>query len=351
MNESKQGENMNRLLKLMLGFLIVFSFATNSYSRDQIKIVGSSTVYPYATVVAEKFGKGGKFKTPVIESTGTGGGMKLFCAGVGANHPDITNASRAIKPKEKTLCEKNGVTDIIEIVVGNDGISFAHSVNSPDADFTKEQLWIALAAKVDVDVKLVENPYKKWSDIDSSLPNKKIEILVAPPTSGTRDAWNSLVMAKGCTKTAKSIYEADGKKAKKECVKIREDGYAVEAGENDTLIVQKLTSNPDAYGFFGYSYLVANKDKIKASAVNGVKPSLQGIQDYSYPIARPLFFYVKKAHVGVIPGIEEFLKEFTSKKAMSNRGYLAQIGLVPLASDKYQSTRTAALELITINLN
>ena len=351
MNESKQGENMNRLLKLMLGFLIVFSFATNSYSRDQIKIVGSSTVYPYATVVAEKFGKGGKFKTPVIESTGTGGGMKLFCAGVGANHPDITNASRAIKPKEKTLCEKNGVTDIIEIVVGNDGISFAHSVNSPDADFTKEQLWRALAAKVDVDGKIVENPYKKWSDIDSSLPNKKIEILVAPPTSGTRDAWNSLVMAKGCTKTAKSIYEADGKKAKKECVKIREDGYAVEAGENDTLIVQKLTSNPDAYGFFGYSYLVANKDKIKASAVNGVKPSLQGIQDYSYPIARPLFFYVKKAHVGVIPGIEEFLKEFTSKKAMSNRGYLAQIGLVPLASDKYQSTRTAALELITINLN
>ena len=342
---------MNRLLKLMLGFLIVFSFATNSYSRDQIKIVGSSTVYPYATVVAEKFGKGGKFKTPVIESTGTGGGMKLFCAGVVANHPDITNASRAIKPKEKTLCEKNGVTDIIEIVVGNDGISFAHSVNSPDADFTKEQLWRALAAKVDVDGKLVENPYKKWSDIDSSLPNKKIEILVAPPTSGTRDAWNSLVMAKGCTKTAKSIYEADGKKAKKECVKIREDGYAVEAGENDTLIVQKLTSNPDAYGFFGYSYLVANKDKIKASAVNGVKPSLQGIQDYSYPIARPLFFYVKKAHVGVIPGIEEFLKEFTSKKAMSNRGYLAQIGLVPLASDKYQSTRTAALELITINLN
>ncbi len=345
MKESKQGENMNRLLKLMLGFLIVFSFATNSYSRDQIKIVGSSTVYPYATVVAEKFGKGGKFKTPVIESTGTGGGMKLFCAGVGANHPDITNASRAIKPKEKTLCEKNGVTDIIEIVVGNDGISFAHSVNSPDADFTKEQLWRALAAKVDVDGKLVENPYKKWSDIDTSLPNKKIEILVAPPTSGTRDAWNSLV------KTAKSIYEADGKKAKKECVKIREDGYAVEAGENDTLIVQKLSSNPDAYGFFGYSYLVANKDKIKASAVNGVKPSLQGIQDYSYPIARPLFFYVKKAHVGVIPGIEEFLKEFTSKKAMSNRGYLAQIGLVPLASDKYQSTRTAALELITINLN
>ena len=187
---------MNKLTSIFIGFLLVIGFTTSSYSRDQIKIVGSSTVYPYATVVAEKFGKSGKFKTPVIESTGTGGGMKLFCAGVGANHPDITNASRAIKPKEKTLCEKNGVSEIIEIVVGNDGISFAHAVSAPDANFTKEQLWRALAAKVDVDGKLVENPYKRWSDIDASLPNKKIEILIAPPTSGTRDAWNSLVMGK-----------------------------------------------------------------------------------------------------------------------------------------------------------
>ncbi len=342
---------MKKIINLFLGFLIVLSFTTTSYSRDQIKIVGSSTVYPYATVVAEKFGKSGKFKTPVIESTGTGGGMKLFCAGVGANHPDVTNASRAIKPKEIELCKKNGVTEIIEIIVGNDGISFAHSVSAPDADFTKEQLWRALAAKVDIDGKLLENPYKKWSDIDANLPNKKIEILIAPPTSGTRDAWNSLVMTKGCTKTAKSLYESAGKKAKKECAKIREDGYAVEAGENDTLIIQKLSSNPDAFGFFGYSYLVANKDKIKASSVDGVQPSLEGIQDYSYPIARPLFFYVKKAHVGVIPGIKEFLKEFTSKKAMSNRGYLAKIGLVPLASDKYKATRTAALDLVTISIN
>ena len=342
---------MKKIINVFLGFLIALSFTTTSYSRDQIKIVGSSTVYPYATVVAEKFGKSSKFKTPVIESTGTGGGMKLCCAGVGANHPDVTNASRAIKPKEIELCKKNGVTEIIEIIVGNDGISFAHSVSAPDADFTKEQLWRALAAKVDIDGKLLENPYKKWSDIDANLPNKKIEILIAPPTSGTRDAWNSLVMTKGCTKTAKSLYESAGKKAKKECAKIREDGYAVEAGENDTLIIQKLSSNPDAFGFFGYSYLVANKDKIKASSVDGVQPSLEGIQDYSYPIARPLFFYVKKAHVGVIPGIKEFLKEFTSKKAMSNRGYLAKIGLVPLASDKYKATRTAALDLVTISIN
>ena len=339
-----------KMLKNIITVLAVLSFASYAQARDQIKIVGSSTVYPYATVVAEKFGKQGKFKTPVIESTGTGGGMKLFCAGIGVNHPDITNASRAIKTKEKALCEKNGVKDIIEVVVGNDGITFSHSVKAPDADFTKEQLWRALAAKVDVDGKLVENPYKKWSDIDSSLPGKKIEILIAPPTSGTRDAWNSLVMGKGCSKTAKSLYDAAGKKAKKECAKMREDGYAVEAGENDTLIVQKLSSNPDAFGFFGYSYLVANKDKIKASSINGVQPSLEGIQDYSYPIARPLFFYVKKAHIGVIPGIQEYMKEFTSKKSMGSRGYLAEIGLVPLAADKYKVTRTAAVDLNTIKI-
>ena len=336
-----------KTLKNIIAVLAILSFASYANARDQIKIVGSSTVYPYATVVAEQFGKKGSFKTPVIESTGTGGGMKLFCAGIGVNHPDITNASRAIKTKEKALCEKNGVKDIIEVVVGNDGITFSHSVKAPDADFTKEQLWRALAAKVDVDGKLVENPYQKWSDIDASLPNKKIEILIAPPTSGTRDAWNSLVMNKGCSKVAKSLF---GDKAKKECVKMREDGYAVEAGENDTLIVQKLSANPDAYGFFGYSYLLANKDKIKAAAVNGVKPSLEGIQDYSYPIARPLFFYVKKAHVGVVPGLKEFLAEFTSQKAMGSRGYLTDIGLVPLASDKYKITRTAAKDLVTITL-
>ena len=335
-------------VKLILSILTVLMFLSNAQARDQIKIVGSSTVYPYATVVAENFGKTGKFKTPVIESTGTGGGMKLFCAGVGVNHPDITNASRAIKSKEIDLCVKNGVTEIIEIIVGNDGISFAQSANSPDSNFTKEQLWRALANEVDVDGKLVANPYKQWSDIDPSLPSKKIEILIAPPTSGTRDAWNSFVMGKGCSKEAKALF---GDKASSECTKMREDGYAVEAGENDTLIIQKLVSNPDAYGFFGYSYLVGNKDKVKAAAIEGVKPSLEGIQDYSYPIARPLFFYVKKAHIGVVPGISEFLKDFTSKKAMGERGYLAEIGLVPLAKEKYDAVRLSAVELKTINTN
>lgn len=338
-------------LNVILSVAAALVITTYASARDQIKIVGSSTVYPYATVVAEKFGKGGKFKTPVIESTGTGGGMKLFCAGVGTNHPDITNASRAIKTKEKKLCETNGVKDIVEIVVGNDGISFAHSVNAKDADFTKEHLWRALAHDVDVNGKMVANPYKKWSDIDKSLPDHGIKILVPPPTSGTRDAWNSLVMGKGCSKAAKDAYKAAGKKAKKACAKLREDGLAIEAGENDTLIVNKLSADPELFGLFGYSYLIANKDKIKATKVNGVKPSLAGIQDYSYPIARPLFFYAKKAHIGVVPGIHEFLKEFTAKKTMGPKGYLTDVGLVPLGSDEYLKTRTSAVKLTTIKAN
>ena len=334
-------------LNFVLSLLVAVAISGAASARDQIKIVGSSTVYPYATVVAEKFGKSG-FKTPVIESTGTGGGMKLFCAGVGTQHPDITNASRAIKSKEKALCAKNGVKDIVEIVVGNDGISFAHSVKAKDMNFTKEQLWRALAHDVDVNGKVVKNPYKKWSDIDKSLPNKGIKILVPPPTSGTRDAWNSLVMGKGCSKGYKT---AMGDKAKKGCAKLREDGLAIEAGENDTLIVNKLAADPEMFGLFGYSYLVANKDKIKAAKIEGKLPSLASIQDYSYPIARPLFFYVKKSHVGVVPGIKEFLAEFTAKGTMGPKGYLTDIGLVPLDDKTYKTVRTAGTQLKTISLN
>lgn len=337
---------MNKI-KFIAAFVLGLGITSAASARDQIQIVGSSTVYPYATVVAEKFGKSGKFKTPVVESTGTGGGIKLFCSGVGTQHPDITNASRAIKSKEKALCAKNGVNDIIEIVVGNDGIAFSHSLKAKDANFTKEQLWRALAHDVDINGKIVANPYKKWSDIDKSLPNFGIKIMVPPPTSGTRDAWNSLVMGKGCSKAYK---ELAGKDAKKGCPKLREDGLAIEAGENDTLIVNKLAADPELFGLFGYSYLIGNKDKIKAASINGVKPSLEGIQDYSYPIARPLFFYVKKAHIGVVPGIKEFLNEFTSKKAMGNLGYLADIGLVPLSNDKYKITRNSATKLTNIKM-
>jgi len=342
-----------RLIKVLILTAFVSSFfSVSSFARDTIKIVGSSTVYPYATVVAERFGKSG-FNTPVIESTGTGGGMKLFCAGVGTDHPDVTNASRKIKSKEVALCESNGVTDIIEIVIGNDGLTLAHSLDANDADFTQEQLYLAIAAMVpskgNYNVKLIENPYEKWSDIDSSLPDHKIEILVAPPTSGTRDAWNSLIMKKGCKAAgAYKLWEDAGEKAKKKCAVVREDGRVIEAGENDTLIVQKLAEDPERFGYFGYSYLLANEDKIKSAAITGILPTLAGIQDYSYPIARPLQFYVKKAHIGVVPGIEEFLAAFTSENAMGEDGYLTDIGLVALSDGDASDirARVATLEVI-----
>lgn len=336
-------------IKIIIFTFITFIFSISfSLARDTIKIVGSSTVYPYATVVAERFGKTG-FNTPVIESTGTGGGMKLFCAGVGTNFPDITNASRPIKEKEIKLCSDNGVDDIIEIIIGNDGLSFAHSLDANDADFTQEELYLAIASHVPQNGKLIENPFQKWSDIDSSLPNHKIEVLVAPPTSGTRDAWNSLIMVKGCKSSGGyELWENAGEKAKKKCAVVREDGRVIEAGENDTLIVQKLSEDPERFGYFGYSYLLANEDKVKSASISGIQPTLDGIQDYSYPIARPLQFYVKKAHVGVVPGIEEFLEAFTSENAMGEDGYLTDIGLVALSDDNASDirSRVANLEII-----
>ena len=296
--------------------LIMILMTTTLYAREQISIVGSSTVFPFATVVAEKVGKQG-LKTPVIESTGTGGGMKLFCKGIGVNTPDMTNASRAIKPKERDMCFNNGVTDISQVIVGLDGIAIIHSAENNSVNFTVEQLWQALSAKGSLPT--------KWSDIDSSLPNVKIGVLVPPPTSGTRDAFNSLVMSKGCPK---EIKEAN----KKDCTLLREDGAAIEAGENDTLIINKIVAEPNNFGILGYSYYDANKDKVRAVTINGKSISKQSIQDGSYPISRPLYFYVKNQHKGVIPGIDEYIKEFTSKKAIGKRGYLTDLGLVPLAN-------------------
>ena len=292
---------------------------TISYARDQIHIVGSSTVYPFSTVVAERFGKSGN-KTPVIESTGTGGGMKLFCKGIGVNTPDMSNASRKIKSKEVKLCKDNGVTDITQVIVGLDGIAFTSSVKGKSYNFTKEHLWQAMSD-------LGSKP-KKWSDIDPSLPDYKIAILTPPATSGTRDAWNSLVMKKGCPE---SILKEQGKKA---CYMLREDGAVIEVGENDTLIINKLVGETTYFGIFGFSYYDNSKDKVQAHTIEGAKISLSSIQDGSYPISRPLYFYVKNQHIGVIPGIEKYVKEFTSKKAAGKRGYLLDLGLVPLENLK-----------------
>ena len=304
--------------KLILTILLAVGVASVAQAREQISITGSSTVYPFSTVVAERFGETG-FKTPVVESTGTGGGMKIFCKGVGVHTPDITNASRKIKDKEIKLCKENGVTEIDQVIVGLDGIAFVQNSEQKQVNFTRAQIWEAMSAKG-------SHP-KKWSDIDSSLPNIEISIMVPPPTSGTRDAWNSLVMSKGCPK---EIKEAN----KKDCNLMREDGAVIEVGENDTLIVQKLQSEDEKFGIFGYSYYLNNKDKTIAHKIEGKKISLEGIQDGSYPISRPLFFYVKKAHIGVIPGVDKFVESFTSKRAIGPRGYLTELGLIPLANPK-----------------
>jgi phosphate transport system substrate-binding protein len=308
----------NQLL-VSAAVLAVAMQASTAVARDQIMVVGSSTVYPFSTIVAERFGNRGKFKTPVIESTGTGGGMKLFCQGVGGNTPDISNASRAMKASEWDNCQQNGVKDIIEIAFGNDGIAFANDKQGPKLNLTRKQLWLALAEKG-------PKP-EKWNEIDASLPDAKISVLVPPPTSGTRDAWNSLVMAKGCPA---EVMEKD----KDACEMLREDGAAIEAGENDSLIVQKLEADPSAFGIFGYSYLENNSDRIQAAAIEGVEIDIDTIQDYSYPVSRPLFFYVKKAHIGVVPGLQEYLDEFTAEDAIGNEGYLLDAGLVPLSKVK-----------------
>lgn len=311
---------MKKLIMLVCAVLFTTSVLAQKLS---IQVVGSSTVYPFTTVVAERFGKDSKFDTPVVESTGTGGGMKLFCAGIHSNTPSVTNASRAIKAKEEALCKENGV-DWIEIAVGNDGIAFVNSVKGTKTNFTKQQLWEALAQEG-------SHP-KTWSEIDPSLPNVEIKIMVPPPTSGTRDAWNDLVMNKGCPEAIKV-------KSKKACSLLREDGAAIEVGENDTLIINKLVGSPDHYGIMGYSYLMNSRDKIQAATIEGVEISLASIQDYSYPIARPLFVYFKVQHMDVIPGLKQFMKAYVSRKAMGSRGYLTDLGLVPLDAETFAAMR------------
>ena len=333
-------------MKYTVAFAAVamLAVAGQAQARDQIRIVGSSTVFPFSTAVAEQFGKGGQFKTPVVESTGTGGGFKLFCAGVGVDHPDISNASRKIKSSEIETCAKNGVTSITEVKIGYDGIVLANSKSGPPLNLTTKTVWLALAKQVPVNGQLAANPYKNWSEIDPSLPNEKIEVLGPPPTSGTRDAFVELVMDKGCGQFDETKkLEGDAKKAA--CQSIREDGAYIEAGENDNLIVQKLEANPAAVGIFGYSYLDQNADKIKGNTMDGVAPSYETISTGQYEVSRPLFFYVKNAHVGVIPGIKEFVAEFISDRASGDEGYLADKGLIPMPKEERAQVMQQALAL------
>jgi phosphate transport system substrate-binding protein len=338
----------------VLSTAVVASVSAQS-ARDYISIVGSSTVYPFATVVVEQFGKTTKYKTPKVESTGSGGGLKLFCAGVGVETPDITNASRRIKKSEFETCQKNGVEDIVEIKIGYDGIAIANSKEAEQMELSLRDIFLALAKEVPDPAggqKLVANPYKTWKDVNPGLPNQAIEVLGPPPTSGTRDAFAELAMEGGC-KTfdwIKAMKSADKSQYKAVCHTMREDGAYIEAGENDNLIVQKLDTNPKALGIFGFSFLDQNRDKIQGSLIDGVAPEFETISDGSYPVSRPLFMYVKKAHVGVIPGIREYLAEFTSPAAWGEDGYLSDRGLIPMPEQEREEYAQVAKDLTPMSM-
>ena len=321
-------------------------------ARDQIRIVGSSTVFPFSTAVAEEFGKTTDNKTPVVESTGSGGGLKLFCAGVGVDHPDITNASRRIKASEVERCAGNGVTGITEVKIGYDGVVLANSRAADRFSITLQQLFLALAKDVPADGGMVPNPNRTWSDIDPSLPAARIEVLGPPPTSGTRDAFVELAMEGGCMTfpDIEALKQEDERAYKAVCHAIREDGAFVEAGENDNLIVQKLEANPNALGIFGYSFLEQNRDKVQGSAIDGVEPDFDTISDGDYPVSRSMYFYVKKAHVGVIPGIDEFVATFTDEDAWGPYGYLADKGLIPLPDADREAMRDQATAFAQLSM-
>ncbi len=327
--------------------LTAASLSAQALARDTINIVGSSTVFPFSTAVAENFGRGG-FKTPKVESTGTGGGIKLFCAGSGVDTPDLANASRPIKASEFEVCAINGVKEITEVRIGFDGIVLAESKSGQGLDLSLRDIFLALTKDVPNDKgDLVPNPNKTWKDVNPALPDTKIEVLGPPPTSGTRDAFAELALEGGCNSfpALKDLKKSDEKKYKAVCQAVREDGAYIEAGENDNLIVQKLVANPKAVGIFGYSFLEQNEDKIQGSPVNGVAPNYDSISSASYPISRSLYFYVKNGHVDAIPGIKEYVAEFTSDKAWGPEGYLADKGLIALpdADRKAQAANAKAL--------
>jgi phosphate transport system substrate-binding protein len=355
-NQARRMPRLRRSFSLVIG-LIAACGGVNAPEaqavRDYISIVGSSTVYPFATVAAEQFGRHTSFKTPKIESTGSGGGIKLFCNGVGVEHPDIANSSRRITASEFATCAQNGVDQIVEVKIGFDGIVLANAKTSAAMNLSVRDVYLALAKNVPDPAggqKLVANPYRTWADVSAKLPAVDIEVLGPPPTSGTRDAFLELAMEGGC-KTFDWVAKLQREAYLAACHTIREDGRYVEAGENDNLIVQKLESNPKALGIFGYSFLEQNADKVQGAHIGGVAPDFDTIANGKYPISRPLYFYVKKAHVDVIPGIREYLKEFTSDSAWGEFGYLSDKGLVPLPEQERKQVLAQVQSLASLKLN
>lgn len=345
----------NKVFAALAAGACAIAISTSAASaRDEIRIVGSSTVFPFSTTVAERFGKETDFPTPVIESTGTGGGLKLFCAGIGTEHPDITNASARIKQSQVDDCAKNGINDIVEVKIGYDGIVIANSRESAALEVTLQDVFLALAKDVPAgeDGKTQPNPYKMWSDIRPELPKTKIEVLGPPPTSGTRAAFTEIAMEGGCKSFSwiKDLKGSDKSAYKTLCHTIREDGAFIEAGENDNLIVQKLQAAPTQFGIFGFSFLDQNSDVLQGALVDGVAPEFEDIASGDYPVSRSLFFYVKKDHVGVIPGMEEFLAAFSSDDAWGEEGYLTDKGLIPMGEDERASVAKTVADLAPLSM-
>ena len=323
-------------------------------TRDNVNIVGSSTVFPFSTVVAERFGRSSGLRAPKVEATGSGGGFKLFCDGIGVAHPDIANSSRRIKRSELDACMRNGVDEIVEVKIGYDGIVIANNVSAESVALTRREIFLALARDVPSAEpgRLIPNPYQNWRDIAPHLPDRRIEVLGPPPTSGTRDTFVELAMEGGCVSFGwiTDLLETDLRQYREICQTIREDGVYIEAGENDNLIVQKLQANPRAFGIFGFNFLDQNPEKVKGVVIDGIAPTFDEIADGRYPVSRPLYIYVKKAHVDLVPGMRGFLREFTSERAWGDEGYLSERGLIPLAPAERFEVAAAVMSLIPLTL-
>jgi len=329
-----------------------FFSAGDALARKQIRVVGSSTVYQFVATSAEQFGRNTEFKTPVVESTGTGGGIKLFCEGVGENFPDIANASRRIKKSELELCRKNGITSIMEISIGFDGIALIHDKSDKDLQLTTKQLFLALARDVPINGKLVANPYIYWSDIDKSLPERKIEVYGPPPTSGTRDAFAELVMEKACPDFPEFAKKySDEKTRKKNCQLMREDGSYIEVGEDDNITLRKVMGNIGSVGIFGHSYYEENKSLVKAIPIDSIAPETPRISSGEYPISRSLFVYFKLEHLNLVKGLLEFAEELSSDNASGENGYLIDAGLIPLPESQHKAMQQIVQNKVVIHDN
>ena len=323
------------IILIVLSLIPSVIIPTISQAREQIRIVGSSTVFPFISATAEEFANTTKYKSPIVESTGTGGGIKLFCSGIGDKYPDFANASRDMKKSEFELCKKNGVTKIAEIKIGYDGIVIANSQKALPISLNKEQIFLGLAKRIEQNGVLIKNPNKTWSDVHPLLPDVEIRVYGPPPTSGTRDAFVELVMHEACGlfPAFKDTFK-DKKEYKKECGMMREDGYFIEAGENDNLIIQKLVANPNSLGIFGFSFLEQNEDKVRGNKVDGIEPTFENIASELYGISRSLFVYVKKQHYETIAGMEEFVELLLSEEAIGLEGFLTYKGLIPMSNDE-----------------